>query len=249
MDRYDGLLRSVARSFRLQDADVQDVAQTTWLRLLQHLHTIRDPEALPGWLAVTESRESLSILRKASRLDLNPMFEEPRNSESAFEPESAVVADDTARDLSASVGELPPAAATAHRAVPGGVGLVQRGRDELCDADRQHRPHPRTSPVQPPGPTRRTQPRTRQPPNLAGPRSPCRWPPPPRPSRHPDRPVPAAPMAEQGVPRSPWPHPAPDTPAPCGSSPATSTPHGACRSRSDAATITRQPAVGCSAAR
>jgi RNA polymerase sigma factor (sigma-70 family) len=108
MDRYDGLLRSVARSFRLQDADVQDVAQTTWLRLLQHLHTIRDPEALPGWLAVTASRESLSILRKASRLDLNPMFEEPRNSESAFEPESAVVADDTARDLWASVGELSP---------------------------------------------------------------------------------------------------------------------------------------------
>jgi RNA polymerase sigma factor (sigma-70 family) len=105
--KYDRLLRSVARSFRLQDADVHDVAQTTWMHLLQHLHTIRDPERLPGWLAVTASRESLSILRKAARHDLDPMFEEPRNPDSAFETEPTVVADDVARELWASVGELP----------------------------------------------------------------------------------------------------------------------------------------------
>src|SRR4051794_14089782 len=33
VDRYDPLVRSVAGSFRLQAADVHDVAQTTWLRL------------------------------------------------------------------------------------------------------------------------------------------------------------------------------------------------------------------------
>src|SRR4051812_15084589 len=67
LDKYDGLLRTVAGSFRLQAADVHDVAQNTWLRLVQHLHTIRDPERLAGWLSVTATRESLTVLRKASR--------------------------------------------------------------------------------------------------------------------------------------------------------------------------------------
>jgi hypothetical protein len=41
VDRYDGVVRSVAGSFRLQAADISDIAQTTWLRLVQNLHTIR----------------------------------------------------------------------------------------------------------------------------------------------------------------------------------------------------------------
>src|SRR4051812_27403791 len=60
LDKYDSVVRSVARSFHLQAADVSDVAQNTWMRLVQNLRTIRDPERLAGWLAVTATRESLS---------------------------------------------------------------------------------------------------------------------------------------------------------------------------------------------
>src|SRR3954466_12215613 len=77
IDRYDGLIWSVARSFRLQAADVNDVAQTTWLRLIQHLDTIREPERLAAWLAVTATHESLAVLRQTSRQRPTPMADEP----------------------------------------------------------------------------------------------------------------------------------------------------------------------------
>jgi RNA polymerase sigma factor (sigma-70 family) len=64
--RYTALLWSVARSHRLGPADSADVVQTTWLRLVEHLDRIADPERLPGWLATTARREAL---RAARRLD------------------------------------------------------------------------------------------------------------------------------------------------------------------------------------
>jgi RNA polymerase sigma factor (sigma-70 family) len=108
VDRYDGLVRSVAGSFRLQASDISDITQTTWLRLLQNLHTIRDPERLAGWLAVTATRESLSLLRRASRHDLGTMVEQIPDPDPAIDPESSVAARDEARHLWATLNELPP---------------------------------------------------------------------------------------------------------------------------------------------
>jgi RNA polymerase sigma factor (sigma-70 family) len=102
IDKYDRFVRSVAGSCGLQAADVDDVAQTTWLRLVQNLHRIRDPERLAGWLAVTASRESLAVLRKASRTSLVPMVNE------TADPEVDLEASAVARDLWATVGQLPP---------------------------------------------------------------------------------------------------------------------------------------------
>jgi RNA polymerase sigma factor (sigma-70 family) len=108
IDKYDGVVRSVARSFHLQTADVLDVSQTTWLRLVQHLHTIRDPERLAGWLAVTASRESLSIMRKASRHHLERSIEETPDADPAVDPETAAAVRDAACNLWSTVAELPP---------------------------------------------------------------------------------------------------------------------------------------------
>jgi RNA polymerase sigma factor (sigma-70 family) len=108
IDKYDGVVRSVAGSFRLQSADVFDVAQNTWLRLVQNVHTIRDPERLPGWLAVTATRESLAVLRKASRHDLVPTIDETPDRDPVVDSETSVTSRDAARDLWAVVAELPP---------------------------------------------------------------------------------------------------------------------------------------------
>ena len=108
VDRYDGVVRSVAGSFRLQAADISDIAQTTWLRLVQNLHTIRDPERLVGWLAVTATRESLSLLRRASSHDLGSMVEKTPDPDPAIDPEASVAARDAAGHLWAAVNELPP---------------------------------------------------------------------------------------------------------------------------------------------
>ncbi|MFN2608841.1 MAG: RNA polymerase sigma factor [Acidimicrobiales bacterium] len=66
--RYSGLVWSVARSRGLGRADAADVAQTTWLRLVEHLTTIRDPEAVGAWLATTARYESLRVARKSGRM-------------------------------------------------------------------------------------------------------------------------------------------------------------------------------------
>jgi RNA polymerase sigma factor (sigma-70 family) len=65
--RFDGLVWSVARAHRLSRADAGDVVQTTWLRLVEHLHRLDDPERVGGWLATTARRESLKALRRAAR--------------------------------------------------------------------------------------------------------------------------------------------------------------------------------------
>jgi RNA polymerase sigma factor (sigma-70 family) len=61
---YAGLVWSVARSFRLSEADAADVFQGTWLRLVEHLGDIRDGDRLGGWLAMTARREALMLLRR-----------------------------------------------------------------------------------------------------------------------------------------------------------------------------------------
>jgi RNA polymerase sigma factor (sigma-70 family) len=105
---YDGLLRSVARSFRLQPADVCDVVQMTWMRLLQNVHTIRHPERLAGWLAVTATRESLAILRKSSRHDLVAEMQETPDGDPAVDFETRVTDRDAAREPWGAVAELSP---------------------------------------------------------------------------------------------------------------------------------------------
>jgi RNA polymerase sigma factor (sigma-70 family) len=63
--RYTGLLRSVVSEFRLQEADMADVVQSTWLRLFTHWSTIREPEKLGGWLSTTARREALALIRRS----------------------------------------------------------------------------------------------------------------------------------------------------------------------------------------
>lgn len=64
VERYNKLLWSVARGHRLGTADAADVVQTTWLRLVEHLGQIHDPERLAAWLVTTSRRECLRLLRR-----------------------------------------------------------------------------------------------------------------------------------------------------------------------------------------
>ena len=67
VDEYSGLVWSVARGFRLSEAQTADAVQTTWLRLVEHLAEIRDPERLPGWLRTTTRRACLATARQSCR--------------------------------------------------------------------------------------------------------------------------------------------------------------------------------------
>jgi RNA polymerase sigma factor (sigma-70 family) len=64
---FGGLIRAIARSYRLRDAHAADVAQLTWLRLVEHLVEVRDPRRIGAWLATTARRECLRVLRDGCR--------------------------------------------------------------------------------------------------------------------------------------------------------------------------------------
>jgi RNA polymerase sigma factor (sigma-70 family) len=67
VERFSTRLRAVARAHRLAAHDAEEVVQTAWLRLLEHIDSIRDPGAVGAWLEVTAIRESRRLLRNAQR--------------------------------------------------------------------------------------------------------------------------------------------------------------------------------------
>jgi RNA polymerase sigma factor (sigma-70 family) len=67
VERFNGLLWSVVRAHRLSPSDGAEVVQTTWLRLVENLDRIREPEHVGAWLATTTRRECLRFIRRNAR--------------------------------------------------------------------------------------------------------------------------------------------------------------------------------------
>jgi RNA polymerase sigma factor (sigma-70 family) len=65
VERYAPLIWSICRRYQLSDADAEDVGQSVWMQLVSHLDTVRDPAALPGWLATTTRRECHRVVGAA----------------------------------------------------------------------------------------------------------------------------------------------------------------------------------------
>jgi RNA polymerase sigma factor (sigma-70 family) len=110
VDRYANVVWSTVRSFGLREADVHDAVQNTWLRMLEHLQDIRDPDRLPGWLATTARRECLKIVKGGRRelVGLEPSMIE-RADRAIPAPDHVVIDRSMQRLLWTWVAELPPA--------------------------------------------------------------------------------------------------------------------------------------------
>jgi RNA polymerase sigma factor (sigma-70 family) len=67
VERYTPLTMSVIRRYRLASHDAADINQMLWLRLVEHLNEIRDPQALPKWIETTTRNECFRVLRSARR--------------------------------------------------------------------------------------------------------------------------------------------------------------------------------------
>ena len=61
VERFAPLVWSICMRYRLSAADADDVGQSVWLGLLKHLNSIREPAALPGWIATATKRECLRV--------------------------------------------------------------------------------------------------------------------------------------------------------------------------------------------
>ena len=104
--RYRGMVGKVARSYRLSDSDTADVIQNTWMRALERLDTVREPERLSGWLATTARRECLAVLRRTSREVPDGLFEAEVSPTSTC-PETVVLIREARGMVQQAVEQLP----------------------------------------------------------------------------------------------------------------------------------------------
>jgi RNA polymerase sigma factor (sigma-70 family) len=108
VDRFAGLVWSVARSYRLSSAATDDVVQTVWLRLAEHCSRIRQPERLASWLATTTRNEALRVIRGNNRLTPQAALDElPELTSPSVE--ERVTDDVTLRAVLHAFAKLPPA--------------------------------------------------------------------------------------------------------------------------------------------
>src|SRR5262245_28580432 len=66
VERFAPLIWSICLRHSLGRADAEDVGQSVWLRLVDHLESVHDPAALPGWLVTTTKRECIRALPAAA---------------------------------------------------------------------------------------------------------------------------------------------------------------------------------------
>lgn len=86
VSEFEGLVWRVARTYRLTESDALDVCQSTWLKVVTKLETLREPERFAGWITTIAEREALTLLRRANREqpteDVAAMALEPLSDES-----------------------------------------------------------------------------------------------------------------------------------------------------------------------
>jgi RNA polymerase sigma factor (sigma-70 family) len=68
--QYARLIWSITAEFKLAESDAADIAQTTWLRLLEHIDRIEYPDRVGSWLAATARNECLRSLAARKKVVL-----------------------------------------------------------------------------------------------------------------------------------------------------------------------------------
>ena len=86
VDQYSRLIWAITRDFKLVDSDAADVAQATWLRLLEYIDRLRSPDRVGSWLAATARNECLRSLAARKRVVLGH-DEEALEGVAAAEPD------------------------------------------------------------------------------------------------------------------------------------------------------------------
>jgi len=85
VERFLPLVSAIIARHRLRGHDADDVNQTVWLSLVEHLGDLREPRALPGWISTTTRHECLRLIKGSRRTVL-------------VDPQSASVLDPTDDD-------------------------------------------------------------------------------------------------------------------------------------------------------
>jgi RNA polymerase sigma factor (sigma-70 family) len=108
VDQYARLIWSITADFKLIESDAADVAQTTWLRLLEHIDRIEYPDRVGSWLAATARNECLRSLAARKRV-VPTQDDEILTGVVAAEPEvdERILADERAQVVRDALSCLP----------------------------------------------------------------------------------------------------------------------------------------------
>ena len=122
LEVYEGIMRHhnqrlfrIARSIVTDDAEAMDVVQETFITAYERLRELKDPAALPVWLARITRNAAMMRLRKSRRMDYmdEPEFDNVLNLSQAIrrptQPESSLANRQLRQVLEEFIDELPDA--------------------------------------------------------------------------------------------------------------------------------------------
>lgn len=107
VSRFSPLVMAITRTYQLTAADAQDVSQTVWLRLVEQLANLREPEALPGWLTTTTQRECSRQVRRGRRvLPVDPQADGAIQEGTTVDHDAGILRAELRQALRDGLGEL-----------------------------------------------------------------------------------------------------------------------------------------------
>jgi len=109
VERYAPLVWSICTRFQLSNYDREDVGQSVWLLLVEQLGKLREPAALPGWLATTTHRECLRVVTAARRSErLGTELDDAESFVDGTSIDEEILMAERNAALRAALAELPP---------------------------------------------------------------------------------------------------------------------------------------------
>lgn len=108
MRRYGNMVMAIARRCRLSEADVAEVHQVTWLRMVENIARIEQPERIGAWLATTAKRESLRVVRSKGRMTYDHDGLLQRADPCAVPLDAGPIGDERAGAVRRAFALLPP---------------------------------------------------------------------------------------------------------------------------------------------
>ena len=110
VDQYARLIWSMTAEFKLVESDAADVAQTTWLRLLEHINRIEYPDrSAPGWRRPHGTSACAAWRRARGSCSATMTIELDRHVRPRAEIDERLLADERAQAVRDALSRLPAA--------------------------------------------------------------------------------------------------------------------------------------------
>jgi RNA polymerase sigma factor (sigma-70 family) len=108
VSQYGRLIWSITARFTLSESDAADVVQTTWMRLIEHIDRIEQPDRVGAWLAATARNECLRHVSARKRIVLvHENVELEGADHHGPEVDEALLAAERAEHVRAALARLP----------------------------------------------------------------------------------------------------------------------------------------------